>query len=499
MNEIKLTIMEDNVQEIKPSKCLKDRLIARLRHIVDSAPFGLTIMVLILLSVTLIFVEFFVFSDKELPLWMSYTNDTLTVIFILELVLRWLVSPSTHSFLAGYWIDILAVIPVFRIFRLGRVLRILRLLRLLRLFRVFSIGSEFTRKFKFLSKIFEGRMIEIGIISSFALFAICFGSVGLAQFEMGVEDSPINTISDAFWKSLFSLMAGEYADFPQSLGGKIVFLILLIFEMGVFAMLTGTFSAIMMEKLKETTMHKHINPEDLDNHVIICGFGQKTIILAREFLLDPDFEESEILIISEKPNILEELEQHHIDTSRINILNEDFTSVSALNKAGVERARLAVITSERNGNRSTQDVDARTILAALTIEKLNPKIHTSAEIYNEEYASHLKMGGVEDVIIQGEVSGKLLARISMHEGMLTFFKDLLSRDSGNTLNFILATQEYAGKTFGEAGALLYKNLGFTLVGVKNYEKEVVINPKDAIIAANDELLVITPITFKGRA
>ena len=101
---------------------------------------------------------------------------------------------------------------------------------------------------------------------------------------------------------MFSLMAGEYADYPQTLGGKIVFLILLIFEMGIFAMLTGTFSAIMMDKIKETTMHKHTDPEELNNHVIICGFGQKTIILAREFLLDPVFEDSEILIISEKQN-----------------------------------------------------------------------------------------------------------------------------------------------------------------------------------------------------
>lgn len=483
-------------QEVTTIETLKERIVPKLKHFVDSAPFGFTIMLLILLSVALIVIESFVDLSPQALDYVRFVNDDILLwVFIVELFLRWVVSPSTKYFFSNYWIDILAVVPVssvpiFRILRLGRVLRILRVLRL---FRVFSIGSEFTRKFKFLSKIFEGRLTEIGIISSFALFAIFFGSVGLSQFEMGVEDTAITTHADAFWKSLFSLMAGEYADFPKTLGGKIVFLILLIFEMGVFAMLTGTISAIMMDKLKETTMHKHINPEDLDKHVIICGFGQKTIILAREFLLDPDFKESEILIISEKQGMMEELEQHNLDTSRISILNEDFTSMSALNKAGVQKARLAVITSERSGNRTTQDVDARTILAALTIEKLNPKIHTSAEIYNEEYASHLKMGGVEDVVIQGEVSGKLLARISMHEGLLTFFKDLLSRESGNSLDFILATQEYAGKNYSEVAALMHEKKGYTLVGIKPYEKDVVINPKNAIIAANDELLVIAPV------
>lgn len=469
----------------------RNKLLTKLKHFVDSAPFGITVMVLILISVSLIFVEMFLYggSEDKVPSWILQTNEWLTFVFIVELILRWMVSYSTHNFLSNYWIDILAVMPTFRIFRIGRVLRILRVLRL---FRVFSIGSEFTRKFRLFGKIFEGRLTEIGIISSFGIFAIFFGAVGLSQFEIGKE-SEITSVSDAFWKSLFSLMSGEYADYPQTLGGKIVFLILLIFEMGIFAMLTGTFSAIMMEKIKETTMHKHTDPEELNNHVIICGFGQKTIILAREFLLDPIFEDSEILIISEKENMMEELEQHNLDTNRISILNEDFTSISALKKAGVEKARLAVITSETNGVRSTQDVDARTILAALTIEKLNPQIHTSAEIYNEEFASHLKMGGVEDVVIQGEVSGKLLARISMHEGLLSFFKDLLSREAGNTLDFILATQKYAGKKYFDAAIELHEEKGYTLVGVKPYNQELMVNPKEHVIASNDELLLICPI------
>ncbi|MBQ3643775.1 MAG: ion transporter [Candidatus Riflebacteria bacterium] len=472
----------------------KNRIITKLKHFVDSPQFGITVMVLILVSVALIFSELFIYggNEEKVPKLIIQINEWLTYIFIVELILRWIVSYSTHNFLANYWIDMLAVMPTFRIFRIGRVLRILRVLRL---FRVFSIGSEFTRKFRLFGRLFEGRLTEIGIISSFGIFAIFFGAVGLSQFEIGKE-SEISSVSDAFWKSLFSLMSGEYADYPQTLGGKIVFLILLIFEMGIFAMLTGTFSAIMMDKIKETTMHKHTDPEELNNHIIICGFGQKTIILAREFLIDPIFEDSEILIISEKANMMEELEQHNIDTNRVSILNEDFTSISALNKAGVEKARLAVITSESNGVRSTQDVDARTILAALTIEKLNPKIHTSAEIYNEEFASHLKMGGVEDVVIQGEVSGKLLARISMHEGLLAFFKDLLSTDSGNTLDFILATQDYAGKRYIDVVRELHETKGFTLVGVKPYNQEVIVNPKERIIAANDELLVISPISSR---
>ncbi len=456
-----------------------------LRNFIDSTGFGFGLMIMIVLSVILIIIEvFFTLPPAQLTTLQSI-NDVLTLIFIVELSLRWLISVSTTTFLRNFWIDILSVMPVFRIFRIGRILRILRL------FRVFSIGSSLQRRFTFIGRIFESRLVEFGIISSFAIFAIVFGAVGLAQFEIGVSQE-INSPVEAFWKALFSMMAGEYADYPISLGGKFIFLIILIFEMGVFAMVTGTISAIMVEKLKESTMHKPANPDELNKHILICGFSAKAAILANEFLLDPAFKNAEILLVSEKAN-LDSLKARGVQTDRISLLNEDFTRMETLKRAGVERAVAAVILSEHGENRTTRDIDARTILAALTIEKLNPKIHTSAEIYNEEYASHLKMGGVEDVVIQGEISGKLLARISMHEGLLAFFKDLLSRESGHTLTFIEPPQEVIGLTCGDAIAIIHRELGFTMVGIKPKKEPLKINPDGHVIDSTDEILVINPV------
>lgn len=443
-------------------------------------------MLLILLSVVLILVEIFASLQPHQLLSIQMVNDALTMIFIVELSLRWLISTSNSSFLRNFWIDILAVVPMFRIFRIGRILRIIRL------FRVFSIGATLQGRLSFFNRIFENRLVEFGTIASFVLFAIIFGAVGFTQFEIGVSET-VKTPVEAFWKSLFSMMSGEYADHPKSLGGKLVFVVLLIFEMGVFAMLTGTFSAIMVEKLKENAMHKPSNPDELNKHIIICGFSAKAAILANEFLLDPAFSNSEILLVSEKAD-LEALRAKKVKTDRISILKEDFTRMETLKKAGVVRAVAAVILSEDGENRTTQDIDARTILAALTIEKLNPKIHTSAEIYNEEYATHLKMGGVEDVVIQGEVSGKLLARISMHEGLLAFFKDLLSRESGNTLTFIDPPKEVIGLMSEDAAAMLIKELRFTMVGIKPKNEPLIVNPHKHLISSTDEILVINPVS-----
>lgn len=164
-------------------------------------------------------------------------------------------------------------------------------------------------------------------------------------------------------------MAGEYADYPVSFGGKIVFLVLLIFEMGVFAMLTGTFSAIMYDKLKESAMHKPANPDDLNKHIIICGFSAKAAILASEFLMDPAFKHSEIPLVSEKP-VLKNC-RSAMSKLIVSAFSKKISPVWKPLKSRVERAVAAVILSEDGENRTTQDIDARTILAALTIEKLN--------------------------------------------------------------------------------------------------------------------------------
>lgn len=87
--------------------------------------------------------------------------------------------------------------------------------------------------------------------------------------------------------------------------------------------------------------------------------------------------------------------------SRVFLQQEDFTKVSSLEKAGVHRASICIILADTSRGRSDQDADARTILAALTVEKLKPNIYTCAELYNREFRSHLQMGKVNAFVVTG--------------------------------------------------------------------------------------------------
>lgn len=474
----------DSLRGGAPIPCVERRRFPRLRDLLESTWFGLLIVLLVMASVGLLLYETFGNPSPAALEVAQYANDVLLGIFLVELFLRWLISSTTRRFFTTHWIEILAVIPMFRVFRLSRIFILVRLLRL------FSLGAIMQRRLAVYSNALGGRWVEYVLIAGLMVFAIIFGSIGLAEFETG-PNSAIQTHSDAFWKALFSLITGEYADFPKSLGGKLVFVILSLFAMGIFAMLTGTISAVMIDKLKENAMLKSDNPEDLSGHIIICGYSSKVAILIEEFTASEDFRNADFLLVSEHVD-LDELRANGTPLNRVQVIREDFTRIETLRRANLARARTAIILSEAGNNRTHSDIDARTILAALTIERLNKNIHTCAEIYQPEFIDHLKMGGVDDVVVQGDVSGRLLARLASTRGLQPFFKDLLTAKTGNNLKFVPLPAEFSGKPMAEVLPALFRKNGSILVGIRRKNQEVIINPPNHLFAADDELLIIYP-------
>jgi len=453
-----------------------------LKRFLNRTDVNLGLGIVVLLSVTLLLIEYFLTLEANTLAQIHIVQDLIVGILMLDLLLRWIVSSSTVAFLKLHWLEILAILPLFRVFRLGRLFILLRLLQL------FALGAIFRRKFGRLQHIFDSRWPEYGLLAGFTCFALIFGTLGLAEFETGLG---IQTHEEAFWKALFSLLSGEYAEYPESLGGKLVVLVLFVFGMGIFAMLTGTVSAFMLERLKEDDMKIVQDGEQLKNHIVVCGHSAKTAILLQELLAEPENQKRDIILVSALVQN-EEIKNLGISDERLMFVPQDFTHIDVLKKAGIMGARTAIILSEAAGSRSSHDVDARTIMAALTIEKLNPGIHTVAELNHSEYMSHLKMGGVDDVVLQGEVSSRLLFRAGMSKGVLPFFEDLLSNGSGNALAFKPLPSEFVGKVFQTTLNQLYPIMGGPIVGVRSPGKQLEINPGSRPFAFGDEVLVILP-------
>lgn len=445
-------------------------------RIVARPGFDLAVLVLIIVSVVLLCVEVALPPTDPRHDLLAYTGNGITAIFVVELWLRYLASKRKNRFLRDYWIDILAVLPLFR------ALRFLRLLRLLRLFRAVNLVARQTTLLEWL---FRKKVTEYLFTFVLLLFATLFGTLGLSHFHVA-GGAGWSLLERSFWETLFTLVAGEpVTDFPSTLGGRVVILLVQLSGLTFFALLTGTVSAVMIEKMKEGSVFQQIQLEDLEGHILVCGYNAGVETVIAELQRHPDFAEREVVVITER----EDLPPMNIAfPSRVRSVREDFTRADVLKRCNVERCRVAIIVSEITHNRSRQDADARTVLAALTIEKLSPGVHTCAELSNAQSEFHLKMGGVNEVIVTRNIAGHLLAQAAMYSANLHLLQELLRPTSGNTLQPFEVEKDLLGMTFSEALSKVHEKHGVILMAVRKSDGSLLLNPKDYSLLEGDQLI-----------
>lgn len=449
----------------------------RVRRLVQDRAFGATIFALILLSVGLLAWELSLPEGDPTQVRLSEAQAVITWIFVAELTLRWVAARSTGRFLREYWIDILAVLPLLRVFRLGRAFSLLRLLRLLRL------PSLMDRHLRVLGFLLRGRGVEYLLYLFLIAFATVAGTLALAAFERG-------SLPQAFWTSVFALFSGEYgSEQPRTMEGKLAALFLMFAGLGFFAVVTGTVSAVMVEKLREGAVLSRMSLDELEGHVIVCGWNSGVETLLVELQRSAAFGRQEIVVIAEREGLPEM--RGLPDVSRIRHVREDFTRAEVLSRANVQRAAVAVIVSDTAQGRSRQDADARTVLAALTIEKLNPKVYTCAELSNAVNEPHLRMGKVDQVIITRELAGFMLAQAAMHSGAVVLLKDLIQSTVGSSLVSRPVDADLVGTLFEDAVGPVRKRHGLAAVAVVQPDGKLLVNPDRYVLAEGDSLMCLS--------
>jgi len=457
----------------------------------------LTVGVLVIVSVVLTLFEFTIRAstvaeagDQQLKV-LEGINDGITFLFIVELSLRFVAASKKSAFFRTFWIDIIAVLPLFRIFRVARALRLLRLFRVLRLFGVISrLSSHFPT-------ILRRGLVEYLFVTGLLVMTVIFGTGAMMYLERGkVAAATSNTSSkpdetfdfeNSFWFSVYSLFAGEPTPIaPRTLGGKIVAVFIMFMGLTIFAMFTGTFSAFMVERFR--TEGKAVDWEELNDHIIICGWNGKAEIIIDEYQASSKTKNIPIVVIAQfegdLPVIRQELKE------KVMFLNDDFTRVVSLELAGAKRARTCIILSDMSGGRSEQDADARTILCGLTVEKINSDVYTCAELINRSYGVHLTMGHVDDYVISGEYSAYMLAQAAMNRGLMGVFTELLTYTHGNEFYRLKLPSKHHGKSFNELLAELKGSHNVILIAVCPKGGEMSINPPDHTFAEGDEIVVI---------
>ncbi|MGD1901047.1 MAG: ion transporter [Geitlerinemataceae cyanobacterium] len=462
---------------------LPDRWRRLLGRIVGHPLVNLTLSVAIVVSIATFVMELTLPDGSPSLVGLHLFNRVVTAVFAIELFVRALSSPSLRRFVREYWLDALAVFPVLRALRLARATRVLR----------YWTVADALRQIAQWLRLPSARTIpwEYALTVWLSVVTLVFSSVALLVFELPVN-SNLNTPIDALWVSLFSLFATEpIPGMPTSTGGRVVSLFVMVAGTIVFAILSGTVSAFAIEYMRRERLAVDWN--QFRDHIIICGWNKKAEIVIQEYRTAPKTRNVAIVAIAQlesEPNFSDALLK-----ANVHFLNDDFTKVPVLEKAGIRRATTCIILSDKRFGRTDQDADARTILAALTAEKLNRDVYTCAELINREYGSHLDMGHVNDYVVSEEQSGFLLAQASLNPGLMGVFSELLTYSRGNQFYRIPIAPTWFGKSFWDLFVAMKRDHNAILVAVCDPLGSFFVNPQEYAIQAGDFAIAIAQREF----
>ena len=446
------------------------------------------VIVLILLSVILLLLESHATDPREREL-LDFWGNVISAIFVVELSLRYWVAESKKQFWLSYWVDVISVLPI---------LRPLRVLRVLRLLRIVRIGLMLNRRISAMSRTFRERSAEMVVVAVLLCAVLLVSAVGLHYAEPA--ESPLKRLGYSMWWSLSALVSGgpiEGAPVPKSLAGKVFLLLVMLSSMTIFAIMTGVVSAGMIDSLRNTVKDQKIEIQRLRDHVIICGINRMIGRIIEELQYLPDYRHTGIVVVAEfeDPPALPERIRY---PGNVYFLPGDYTRLSVLREAGIQHASTAILLADKTKPRSDQDRDARTVLAAMLIErearKLGRDIFTCVELLNPDNMEQLRVLGVEELVVLDEYGGSIIAASSANQGMVPVFNELFTRGWGNAFFKKPLPEELHDADVREAMLWLKEKWDAILLAVDRpgRQKPIVNPPTDLKLQQGDMLVLIAP-------
>lgn len=467
-----------------------------LRRFFQNVWVEISIGLLVVVSVGLTLYEVIVWTEagsyeraleSEFFRRVEFINDLITYVFIVELTLRYLAATSKKQYFFEFWLDILAVVPQFRAFRAFRAMRLLRLFRIL---RFLGVATRIANHFP---SIFRRGTTEYLVMCALLVVTVVFSTVLMMSFEKSTISADIPeteqfTFENSFWFSVYSLFAGEPTPMtPTTRSGRIVAVFVMFMGLTIFAMFTGTVSAYMVETFR--VEKNNYDLDDVEDHIIICGWNTKTEIIIKEFRASARSRKTPIIVIADVD--LAKLGVTGEVTKEFLFIRDDFTRVTALERAQISRAKTCIILADISQGRSEQDADARTILAALTCESMNPEVYTCAELMNRSYGGHLDLGRVNDYVVSGEYAGYMLAQAAMNHGLMGVLEELLTHQHGQVFYRVRVPDDWEGKNYIDCMIELKKKYNATLVAVQHENGEMTVNPDEHIFETGDEMVIMS--------
>jgi voltage-gated potassium channel len=155
--------------------------------------------------------------------------------------------------------------------------------------------------------------------------------------------------------------------------------------------------------------------KSMDEHVVVVGYGTKGRS-AVDTLRSNGVEGEQIVVVDPSSTALGEAHEDGLA-----VVTGDATRREVLRRAGVDRARQVIITTDR---------DDSTVLATLNVRQLNPDAYVVAAVRESDNVQLVRQSGADAVVTSSDAVGRMIGLSSLSPTLGAVMEDLLTVGEG---------------------------------------------------------------------
>ena len=263
-------------------------------------------------------------------------------------------------------------------------------------------------------------------LAIFVALLVFLGGFGYYLTESPEGVSPLQRFGEGLWWAVVTITTVGYGDVvPKSSWGRVVGVAVMVGGLLSFSLVTATVASIFIERKFRRERGLEVIKET--NHIIILGWHHDGETLLDQLLhrLPPT---TGVVLVNQLPTEkMEGIRAKYPGREPLFVWG-DFAREEVLLRANVRQAFKAIILGGRQEGDSVADVDQRTLITALTLKSLNPKIRILAELLRTENRPYLERAGAQQILIRGQYDSSIMAGAIASPGLYRVMDALLNAE-----------------------------------------------------------------------
>ncbi len=432
------------------------------RNSSDSTLMSLAVDVIILVSILaaclLIPAEYLFPEYREIFLTIEIW---ITVVFIVEYVLRWYASEDRlkYPLTPLALIDFVAILPTFITTQHGpmyfSIIRSIRLLRLMKIIRYSFLMRRWYSDFVLwvISMKEKNRANQLLKVFFYALFTWIIGSNLIYITEIHLGDyrlGPYSNYWQSYWNIIVILFSGIEDKAPMSIAGRIEAAVLLIAGICFAGLITGEIVSILVRHIQRTGKINLKPPGSvLEDHIVIIGQNKHlhNVITQIYHALKGSHH---ILVVSRAAEELKALDSTIY--KKVLALPGDALDSRILQAANIKDAlRVVLLSSSFRAGDSEQEVDNRTLMKTMAVLGKNERVPIVAELQSEDNLHGASTLDSVEFVVSRRFGERLISQAVLNPGVTEVYDTLMTfNDCGSEFFTVPVPPDLVGKTFMKA-------------------------------------------------